>query len=379
MAKADYYSLLGISKGCDEKELKTAFRKRAMECHPDRHPDDKAAEQRFKEINEAYEVLKDPQKRAAYDQFGHAAFERRQWRRRRVRRFRRRRLLRHFRGHFRRDDGRRAAAAARRRERGADLRYNMEITLEEAYGGKTRGDLGSDRDLLRGLLRQRCKAGLLAQAMLHLLGFGPRAGRVRLLLDRAHLPAPARAAARSYPTPAANAADRAASRDERSLSVNIPAGIEDGVRIRLAGEGEAGARGGPSGDLYIFLSVKPHEFFQRDGADLYLPRADLDDHRRAWRPVRGDDASTAPRSQVKVPEGTQTGRQFRLKGKGMPVMRTSNMGDLYIQVAVETPHNLTRRQRELLEEFASHSSDQNNPESTGFFSRMRNFLDGLAD
>lgn len=165
---------------------------------------------------------------------------------------------------------------------------------------------------------------------------------------------------------------------ERSLSVNIPAGIEDGVRIRLGGEGEAGARGGPPGDLYIFITVKPHQFFQRDGADLYcrIPISMITAALGGQFEVATLDNS---KSRVKVPEGTQTGKQFRLKGKGMPVMRSSDFGDLYIQVAVETPQKLTRRQRELLEEFEEISSDHNNPESTGFFSRMKNFLDGLAD
>lgn len=165
---------------------------------------------------------------------------------------------------------------------------------------------------------------------------------------------------------------------ERSLSVNIPEGIEDGVRIRLASEGEAGARGGPNGDLYIFLSVKPHEFFQRDGADLFcrIPVSMTTAALGGQFEVATLDGSKA---RVKVPAGTQTGKQFRLKAKGMPVMRSSNQGDLYIQVVTETPQKLTRRQRELLEEFEQLSSEENSPESTGFFSRMKTFLDGFAD
>lgn len=165
---------------------------------------------------------------------------------------------------------------------------------------------------------------------------------------------------------------------ERSLEVNIPAGIEDGVRIRLAGEGEAGSRGGPTGDLYIFVSVKPHEFFQRDGADLFcrIPISMASAALGGQFEVASLDGG---KSRVKVPEGTQSGKQFRLKGKGMPVMRSQNFGDLYIQVSAETPQNLTKRQKELLEEFESISSDKNNPESSSFFSRMKNFLDGLTD
>lgn len=165
---------------------------------------------------------------------------------------------------------------------------------------------------------------------------------------------------------------------ERSLSVDIPAGIEDGVRIRLGNEGEAGARGGPPGDLYIFLSIRPHEFFQRDGADLFckIPISMTSAALGGQFEVVGLDGS---KSRVKVPEGTQTGKQFRLRGKGMPIMRSADQGDMYIQVVTETPQKLTKRQRELLEEFDQLSSEENSPESTGFFSRMKRFLDGFAE
>ena len=164
---------------------------------------------------------------------------------------------------------------------------------------------------------------------------------------------------------------------ERSLSVNIPAGIEDGTRIRLAGEGEAGSRGGPAGDLYIFISIKPHQFFQRDGADLYckVPVSMTTAALGGQFEVATLDGT---QTRVKVPEGTQYGRQFRLKGKGMPVLRQSAMGDLYIQIDIETPQNLTGRQRELLEEFEKLSSKENSPESSGFFSRMKDFFEGLG-
>jgi molecular chaperone DnaJ len=166
--------------------------------------------------------------------------------------------------------------------------------------------------------------------------------------------------------------------EERSLSVNIPAGIEDGTRIRLANEGEAGLRGGPSGDLYIFLAVKPHEFFQRDGADLYckVPISMTTAALGGSFEVTTLDGS---QTKVKVTEGTQNGRQFRLKGKGMPVLRQPNVGDLYIQTAVETPQNLTRRQRELLEEFEQLSSKDNSPQSSGFFARMKDFFESFGE
>ena len=165
---------------------------------------------------------------------------------------------------------------------------------------------------------------------------------------------------------------------EKTLSVNVPAGIEDGTRIRLAGEGEAGARGGPQGDLYIFLSIKPHEFFQRDGADIYC-RVPISMTTAALGGQFEVGTVDGGKTRVKVPEGTQNGKQFRLRSKGMPVMRSSQTGDMYIQVAIETPSNLSKRQRELLTEFEQLSSEENSPESTGFFSRMKGFFDGLAD
>ena len=166
--------------------------------------------------------------------------------------------------------------------------------------------------------------------------------------------------------------------EERSLSVNIPAGIEDGTRIRLANEGEAGLRGGPSGDLYIFLSVKPHEFFQRDGADLYC-KVPISMTTAALGGSFEVATLDGTQTRVKVPEGTQNGRQFRLKGKGMPVLRQPKIGDLYIQTAVETPQNLTKRQRELLEEFEKLSSKENSPQSSGFFSRMKDFFESFGE
>jgi molecular chaperone DnaJ len=166
--------------------------------------------------------------------------------------------------------------------------------------------------------------------------------------------------------------------EERSLSVNIPAGIEDGTRIRLAGEGEAGLRGGPPGDLYIFLSTRPHEFFQRDGADLYC-KVPVSMTTAALGGMIEVATLDGTQTRVKVPAGTQNGRQFRLKGKGMPVLRQPQVGDLYIQVAVETPQNLSKRQRELLEEFEKISSQENSPQSSGFFSRMKDFFDSFGE
>lgn len=381
--KVDYYETLGVVRTADDKVIKTAYRKLAMQYHPDRNPNDAEAERKFLELGEAYDVLKDPQKRAAYDRFGHAAFENGGG------------GAGGF-GGFGGGGGFGAGGFAdifedifgdvmgggrnRRsggRERGADLRYNMEVTLEEAYAGKTAqisvpGSISCEECTGTG-----AKKGTQPVTCTTCGG----AGRVRVAqgffsVERTCHTCNGRGQMIKDPCPKCDGAGRIS--QERNLSVNIPAGIEDGTRIRLTGEGEAGTRGGPSGDLYIFLSIKPHEFFQRDGSDLYckVPIS------MATAALGGQfEVATLDGTQtrVKVPEGTQNGKQFRLKGKGMPVLRQQTTGDLYIQIAIETPQNLSKRQRELLEEFEQISSKENSPQSTGFFSRMKEFFEGIRD
>ncbi len=372
MAKADFYETLGVAKSADEKELKSAFRKLAMKYHPDKNPDDKDAERKFKEINEAYEMLKDPQKRAAYDRYGHAAFE-------------------HggmggggggFAGGGFSDifedifgemmgGGRARQRSSGGRERGADLRYNMEITLEEAFSGKT-AQIRVPTSITATSVRGRAPSRHATEELRHCRERGACAPR-RALLYRADLPdLPRPRPDHSRSCQKCHGQGRVT--EERSLSVNIPAGIEDGTRIRLQGEGEAGARGGPAGDLYIFLSVKPHEFYQRDGADLYCA-VPISMTTAALGGTFDVATLDGTKSRVTVPEGTQAGKQFRLKSKGMPVLRSAQTGDLYIQIQIETPQKLTKRQRELLQEFEQISSKENNPESTGFFARMKEFFE----
>lgn len=378
MAKRDFYEILGVARGCDEKELKGAFRKLAMQLHPDKNPGDHTAELKFKEVNEAYEILKDPQKRAAYDRFGHQAFE-------------------HgagfgagagaasgfasfadifdeFFGDFRGGgSGRRSG-----RERGSDLRYNLEVTLEEAYSGKA-----VEVEVPTTVTCSLCsgsgsKPGTSPKTCSTCNG----AGRVRASqggffhIERTCPTCHGRGEVVSDPCTKCSGAGRVS--ETRTLSVNIPAGIEDGTRIRLAGEGEAGLRGGPAGDLYIFLSIKPHAFFQRDGADVFC-RVPVSLTTAALGGQFEVPTLDGGRSRVKVPEGTQSGRQIHLKGKGMPVLRSRQTGDMYVQIVVETPQNLSRRQRELLEEFERVSDEENNPESSGFFSRVKDFFDTLGE
>ena len=374
--KADFYETLGVQKGADEKELKAAFRKLAMNCHPDRHPDDHTAEQRFKVLNEAYDTLKDPQKRAAYDRFGHAAFENggmgggSQG-------FGAGGFSDIFEDIFGDMMGGRQRRSSGGRERGADLRYNMEISLEEAFGGKTAQIRVPSSISCTDCSGSGAKPGTQPVTCTMCNGHGKvRASQGFFSIERTCPTCQGRGQTIKDPCPKCSGQGRIV--EERALSVNIPAGIEDGTRIRLANEGEAGMRGGPAGDLYIFLSVKPHEFFQRDGADLYC-KVPISMTTAALGGAFEVATLDGTQTRVKVPEGTQNGRQFRLKGKGMPVLRQPTVGDLYIQTAVETPQSLTKRQRELLEEFEQLSSKDNSPQSSGFLSRMREFLDSFGE
>jgi len=375
MSKRDYYEILGVSREASEAELKAAFRKLAMQHHPDRNPGDSDCEHKFKELNEAYDVLKDGDKRAAYDRFGHAAFE-------------------HgggaahgfgadfastfsdiFEDLFGMGGGRRGGRGSGR-ERGSDLRYNMEITLEEAFEGKTAQIRIPTSVACEACSGTGAKAGTKPKACATCGG----AGKIRhaqgfFTLERTCPTCQGRGQVIDDPCKQCSGAGRVTR--ERTLSVNIPAGVEDGTRIRLAGEGEAGLRGGPPGDLYIFLSLAQHEFFQRDGADLYC-RVPISMVTAALGGEFEVPAIDGGKARVKVPSGTQTGRRFRLSGKGMPVLRSRQSGDMYVQVAVETPQNLSKRQRELLAEFEKLSSEDTQPEAAGFFGRVKEFFDGLS-
>jgi molecular chaperone DnaJ len=370
MAKRDYYDVLGVQRGANDTELKSAYRKLAMKHHPDRNPGDKQCEHSFKEINEAYEVLKDPDKRAAYDRFGHAAFEQGMGG-----------AGPGFGADFATtfadifDDffgmGRRGGRSGGR-ERGADLRYNMEITLEEAYHGKA-----AQVRIPTSVTCETCsgtgaKSGTKPKTCPTCAGHGKvRHAQGFFTLERTCLTCQGRGQVIDDPCPACSGAGRVIR--ERTLSVNIPPGVEDGTRIRLAGEGEAGVRGGPAGDLYIFLSLASHELFQRDGADLHcrVPISMVTATLGGEFEVPTMDGG---KTRVRVPEGTQSGRRFRLAGKGMPVLRSKQMGDMYVQALVETPQKLTKRQRELLAEFEKLSSTDTHPEAEGFFGRVKEFF-----
>ncbi len=383
MGKRDYYEVLAIDRSATDKEIKSAFRKLAKEYHPDRNPNDENAEQNFKEVNEAYEILKDPQKRAAYDQFGHAAFDGSSG-------------FGGGAGHGFGNDfsasmseifddlfgefmgGRQTRGRSKSsRERGSDLRYNMEISLDEAFKGKA-----AHIEVPTNVLCEECdgsgaEKGTTPTSCPTCAGAGKvRASQGFFTIERTCPTCHGRGEVIENHCDACGGSGRVTK--ERTLSVNIPAGVEDGTRIRLAGEGEAGLRGGAPGDLYIFLSITPHEFFQRDGSDLFC-RVPIALTTAALGGEIEVPTLEGGLTRVKIPEGTETGKQFRLKGKGMPVLRSKLTGDMYIQVEVETPKNLTRKQKDILRDFERAATKSTSPESVGFLSRVKEFFDNTEE
>jgi len=378
----DYYEILGVDRGCDAAALKASFRKLAMEHHPDRNGGCEEATGRFKEINEAYSVLSDPQKRAAYDRYGHAGVN----------------------GGpsggpsggpdvhdifnevFGDVFGDMFGGGRQRRSgpaRGQDLRYDLEITLEQAYAsaeveitvpsaitcetcdgsGAKPGTSPTTCGTCGGAGRVRANQGFFS-----IERACPRCGGSgRLILD-----------------PCSDCHGHGQVRRERTLQVRIPAGVDDGARIRLAGEGDAGARGGPRGDLYIFLSVKPHELFERDGLDLLctvpvpMGVAALGGEIEAPCLMGGENCDGECKIMVKVPEGAQTGRTVRLKGRGMPSLRSRERGDLVVELFVETPTKLTARQKELLREFSGLCGEQQHPKSASFIGKAKRFWEEVT-
>jgi molecular chaperone DnaJ len=381
VAKRDYYDTLGIARGASADEIKKAYRQKAKELHPDRNQDNPNAEAQFKDVNEAYEVLKDDQKRAAYDRFGHGAFENGMGGGGGQR------------GGFAQGDfasafsdvfedlfgdfmgGRGGGGGGRARaQRGSDLRYNLRVTLEEAYKGvqKTINVPTSVAcDICKGT---GAEGGAEPVTCPTCSGMGKVRAQQGFFTVERTCPT-CNGAGQIVKNPCKVCAGHGRVEKERSLSVNIPAGVETGTRIRLAGEGEAGLRGGPTGDLYIFIEVKDHPIFQRDGVNLYC-RVPISFATAALGGEVEVPTIDGGMSRVKVPAGSQTGKQMRLRAKGMPALRGSGSGDMLIEMSVETPVNLTSRQKELLREFEG-LSEENNPEGKTFFSKVKGFWDGM--
>lgn len=378
MAKEDYYKILGVSRDASKDEIRKAYRKLAMKYHPDRNPGDREAERRFKDINEAHEVLRDDQKRAAYDRFGHAAFE-----------------------HGGGEPGFGGFAAGggfadifeemfgdfmgggrrgRPSNRGADLRYNLEISLEQAFAGaKVTVSVPSQTQC------EACQGSGAAQ------GSRPETcatcrglGRVRaqsgfFTVERTCAACGGTGQVIRNPCKGCGGSGRV--QRERALQVSIPPGVEEGTRIRLANEGEAGVRGGPPGDLYIFIAIAPHRLFKRDGADLYC-RLPLPMTTAALGGTIEVPTISGERARITIAPGTQSGETLRLRGKGMSILRSSARGDMFVEVAVETPVNLTEKQKKLLQEFAASAGEdegKHNPESHGFFAKIKEFWEELRE
>jgi molecular chaperone DnaJ len=379
MAKRDYYDVLGAARGASADELKKAYRTKAKELHPDRNTNDPNAEALFKDVNEAYDVLKDADKKAAYDRFGHAAFEGGMGGAQRPGQGGQGDFASAFSDVF--EDlfgdfmgGRGGAGGRSRAQRGSDLRYNLRINLEDAFKGvqKTINVPASVAcDICRGT---GAEGGAEPVTCPTCSGMGKvRAQQGFFTVERTCPTCNGMGQIVKNPCKACAGAGRV--EKERALSVNIPAGVETGTRIRLASEGEAGLRGGPSGDLYIFIEVKDHAIFQRDGVHLFC-RVPVSIASAALGGEVEVPTIDGGSSRVKVPAGSQTGKQMRLRAKGMPALRGGGAGDMLIELAVETPVNLTSRQKEILREFEKLSED-NNPEGSSFFSKVKGFWDGM--
>ena len=373
MSKRDYYDVLGVPKGSEAEAIKKAYRTKAKELHPDRNSDNPNAESQFKEVNEAYEILKDADKKAAYDRYGHAAFE-------------------GGGGQGFSGGGDFSSAFSdvfddlfgdfmggsrggrKQQSRGSDLRYNLSISLEEAFAGMQK-TINIPSAVSCGSCNGTGAAG----------GSSPTTCPTCSGLGKVRATQGFFTVERGCPTcsgvgqiiknPCSSCGGQGTQKKDKALSVNVPPGVETGTRIRLAGEGETAPRGGVSGDLYIFIEVSKHKIFERDGLNLFC-RVPVSMAKASLGGEVEVPTIDGGRSRVRIPAGSQSGRQMRLKGKGMPAIKTIQKGDMFIEMAVETPVNLTAKQKELLQEFEELSED-NNPETNSFFSSVKTFWESM--
>ena len=380
MSKRDYYEVLGVSRGASADEIKKAYRRKVKELHPDRNKDNPNAEAEFKEVGEAYDVLKDPDKKAAYDRYGHAAFEAGMGAGAGRGGPRGADFASAFSDVF--DDlfgdfmgGRGGGGARSRAARGADLRYNLRITLEEAYTGLQK-TIQVPTSVPCGTCNGTgAEGGVEPETCPTCSGMGKVRAQQGFFTVERTCPT-CNGLGQTIKNPCKTCHGEGRVEKEKSLAVNIPAGVETGTRIRLAGEGEAGLRGGPPGDLYIFIQVQDHPIFEREGPNLFC-RVPVSMAKAALGGEIEVPTIDGGRARVKIPAGSQSGRQMRLRGKGMPMLRGGGQGDMFIELAVETPVNLTQKQKELLEEF-ERLSEENNPQSSGFFDNVKKFWSKMS-
>ena len=370
MLDTDYYELLQVDRSADERTIKSAYRKLALECHPDRNPGCKMSEEKFKAISQAYDCLKDPQKRAAYDRYGHAAF---------------RNggmggaqdfgsfsdIFENIFGEFMNGGG---GGQRSNVLRGSDLRYDLEITLEEAYAGKEI-DLRIDTSVACETCDGRgAKPGTGSRTCTICNGRGQvRASQGFFVVERT-CPT-CRGAGEVISDPCEHCRGEGRAEKKKSLNVRIPAGVDEGTRIRLSGEGEAGTRGGPPGDLYIFVHLARHPIFQREGTTLFA-RCPVSFTTAALGGTIEVPGLDRAKHEIRIPAGIQSGKQISQRGAGMPVINGRGFGDMVIQVEVETPTRLSSRQKELLEEFRKTETGEECPASSSFFHKLKGIFEG---
>ena len=377
MSKEDFYTLLGVERDADGDVIKKAYRKLAMKYHPDRNPGDEEAERKFKEVNEAYEVLKDEEKRAAFDRFGHAAFEQggsgaggggggfggfSD-------------IFDEMFGDFGSQGGGGGRSSA---GRGSDLRYNMEITLEEAFEGKKTNIRVPTSVSCDGCHGSGAAGGSAPATCATCAGHGRVRAQQGFFTVERTCPS-CQGTGQVIKDPCSICGGQGRVHKEKNLSVSIPSGVEDGTRIRLGDEGEAGLRGAPAGDLYIFLSMRPHRLFRRDGANIHC-RAPISMTTAALGGNIEVPTVEGKLTRVSIPAGAQSGQQFRLKSKGMRVLRSDARGDMFVQVAVETPVSLSKKQKDLLKAFEAESPhEKHSPEAHGFFDKVKDLWEDLKE
>jgi molecular chaperone DnaJ len=374
MTETDYYSLLQVERTADPGTIKSAYRRLAMECHPDRHGGCSEAEAKFKALSEAYDCLKDPQKRAAYDRFGHAAFRNGHGGNGGAQDFGSfadifDNIFGEFMGGA--QQGGRGRANVRR---GSDLRYDLEIKLEDAFHGRTvelQVDTTAPCEPCAG---SGAKVGTSASTCTMCGGRGQVRARQGFFVVEQTCPT-CRGVGESIADPCPSCRGEGRVEKRKGLSVNVPAGVDEGTRIRLVGEGEAGVRGGPPGDLYIFVHLARHPIFSREGTNLFA-RCPVSFTTAALGGTIEVPGLDKVRHEIKIPAGIQTGKQLRQRGAGMPAMNGSGFGDMVIQVDVETPTKLSAKQREILQQFRDTETGEECPASKGFFAKLKNAISG---